>query len=601
MKFSHQLSLLTLCVLLLTACSSPLPRTPATPLTPTEQAEALLQKAASAKPIRAAELKIEAANLLLTSGEKQRAVEILDQIDLAVLTPSLRFDIAKLKARSALEQNNARQALTYLDQIPEAAGQDYPLNQAIEYRELRAEAYQQQNDPLSEVRELIKISLLTGTPEEQQPLHDRIWTLLHQLSPDTLRQLIQSGSNSYYEQGWLELAQSLLSNNALDSQNEAFQRWKTLWADHPANTLPPKQIGNMSTAPLVVKKLAILLPNSGPLSTPANAIKEGILQAHFRDGSLNKPELVFLDSSQINSTFQLAPLLTTLNIDLVIGPLDKEYVIQLANQGSLDKPMLALNYTEGPSSNLLYQFGLSAEDEARQAADKMWQDGMRQVASITPDTDWGRRIAVAFAQQFTELGGSVIVQTHMGGQETFAGNVASLLKTDASQARFKAIKQRLPGLDIEFEEHRRTDIDAIFMTALPNDARQIKPILAFNFAGDLPIYASSHVYSGSQNPVLDQDLNGIRFCASPWAVQAPSQDKILLTQQRTNVESRFGRLYALGLDAYHLYPYLNQLQALPGTQIQGETGQLSINGRGEVVRTLLWARFRDGIPQLLDQ
>ncbi len=601
MKFSHQLSLLTLCVLLLTACSSPLPRTPATPLTPTEQAEALLQKAASAKPIRAAELKIEAANLLLASGEKQRAVEILDQIDLAVLTPSLRFDIAKLKARSALEQNNARQALTYLDQIPEAAGQDYPLNQAIEYRELRAEAYQQQNDPLSEVRELIKISLLTGTPEEQQPLHDRIWTLLHQLSPDTLRQLIQSGSNSYYEQGWLELAQSLLSNNALDSQNEAFQRWKTLWADHPANTLPPQQIGNMSTAPLVVKKLAILLPNSGPLSTPANAIKEGILQAHFRDGSLNKPELVFLDSSQINSTFQLAPLLTTLNIDLVIGPLDKEYVIQLANQGSLDKPMLALNYTEGPSSNLLYQFGLSAEDEARQAADKMWQDGMRQVASITPDTDWGRRIAVAFAQQFTELGGSVIAQTHMGDQETFAGNVASLLKTDASQARFRAIKQRLPGLDIEFEEHRRTDIDAIFMTALPNDARQIKPILAFNFAGDLPIYASSHVYSGSQNPVLDQDLNGIRFCASPWAVQAPSQDKILLTQQRTNVESRFGRLYALGLDAYHLYPYLNQLQALPGTQIQGETGQLSINGRGEVVRTLLWARFRDGIPQLLDQ
>ncbi len=599
MKFSHQLSLLTLCVLLLTACSSPLPRTPAKPLTPSEQAEALVKKSAAAKPIRAAELKVDAANLLLTAGEKQRALSILDSIDLSLLTPSLRFDIAKLKARSALEQNNARQALTYLDQIPEAAGQDYPPEQAIQYRELRAEAYQQQNDPLSEVRELIKIALLTNIPDEQQPLHDRIWTLLQQLSPDTLRQLIQSGTNSYYEQGWLELALTLLSNSALDSQNEALQRWQTVWTDHPANTLPPMQISNMSTAPLTAKKLAILLPNNGPLSAPANAIKEGILQAHFRDGSLNKPELVFLDSSQINSAFQLMSLLNSLNIDLVIGPLDKEYVIQLANQEALTKPLLALNYTEGPSSNLLYQFGLSAEDEARQAADRMWQDGLRQVASITPDTDWGHRIAAAFEQHFTLLGGRVIAQTHMGNTDAFAGNIASLLNTDASEARYKALKQRLPGLNIEFEESRRTDIDGIFLTALPNDARQIKPILAFNFAGDLPIYASSHVYSGSQNPVLDQDLNGIRFCASPWAVQAPSQDKVLLIQQRNNVESRFGRLYALGLDAYRLYPYLNQLQALPGTQIQGETGQLSINGRGEVMRTLLWARFKDGIPEVL--
>ncbi|MFW1677557.1 penicillin-binding protein activator [Pontibacter sp. JAM-7] len=599
MKFSYRLSLLTLCVLVISACSNNLPRPTVEDATPENQVESLLKQSTSAKPIRAAELRMEAAKLLLTLNEKQRALSVLDQIDLSLLTPSLRFDIAKLKAKAALEQSDARQALIYLDQIPEASSNDYPAAQAIEYRELRAEAYQQQNDPLSEVRELIKIALLTPAAE-QQPLHDRIWDLLLQFNPDTLRQLIQSGTNSYFEQGWLELAMTLLSNTALDSQNQALQRWQALWTDHPANALPPSQLSNMNTAQLNAQKVAVLLPNSGQLSGPATAIKEGILQAHFRDGSLTKPELLFLDSSQINSPFQLIPLLNTLEIDLIIGPLDKEFVIQLADQGTLTSPVLALNYSEGPSAAQLFQFGLSAEDEARQAATKMWQDGHRQVASITPATEWGSRIASAFNQQFTELGGKVITQTQLGNIDTFAGSIASLLNTDASQSRFKALKQRLPGIKLEFEEHRRTDIDAIYLTALPNDARQIKPILAFNFAGDLPIYASSHVYSGSQNPVLDQDLNGIHFCASPWTLQPPSQDKILLTQQRANAESRFGRLYALGLDAYHVYPYLNQLQAVPGTQIQGETGQLSINTRGEIVRTLLWARFRDGVPQLIE-
>ena len=56
----------------------------------------------------------------------------------------------------------------------------------------------------------------------------------------------------------------------------------------------------------------------------------------------------------------------------------------------------------------------------------------------------------------------------------------------------------------------------MFLAATPQQARQIKPTLAFQYAGDLPVYATSHLYTGTNNPTQDQDLNGIRFCETPW-------------------------------------------------------------------------------------
>ena len=246
------------------------------------------------------------------------------------------------------------------------------------------------------------------------------------------------------------------------------------------------------------------------------------------------------------------------------------------------------------------QFGLSTDDEAMQLAERVWQEGHKRVAVLTPNTKWGSRLSNQFSEHFSALGGSTNSQVLYGDTDKFSEDVSQLLNTDASKQRYKQVRQTLYTKKIEFEEHRRTDIDAIVLAALPNDARQLAPILAFNFAGDLPIYASSHVFSGTPDTILDQDLNRIKFLDTPWSLAAPSQNKVLLTQQKSDINSRLGRLYALGLDAYRLHPYLKQLAAVPGTEITGETGTLSLDQDGRVKRKLIWAQYKDGIPQLIE-
>jgi outer membrane PBP1 activator LpoA protein len=59
-------------------------------------------------------------------------------------------------------------------------------------------------------------------------------------------------------------------------------------------------------------------------------------------------------------------------------------------------------------------------------------------------------------------------------------------------------------------------------------------------------------------------------------------------------------LYALGIDAYRLVPYLGKLDQGMFGAYHGVTGNLSLSGDGHVNRTLRCAVFRKGLPVLLD-
>ena len=57
------------------------------------------------------------------------------------------------------------------------------------------------------------------------------------------------------------------------------------------------------------------------------------------------------------------------------------------------------------------------------------------------------------------------------------------------------------------------------------------------------------------------------------------------------------RLFAFGIDAYQLVASLPQLSANPNSSIAGATGQLSLDGFGQVVRQPAWARFIGSRPR----
>ncbi|WP_290703240.1 penicillin-binding protein activator [Amphritea sp.] len=563
---------------------------------PMQQVAELLSKAETAAPIKSAQLKTEAARKLIQLGRKDEAARLLEEIDLEYLTPGLQFEIAELKARSALEQQDGQSALRYLQQLTPETTINLPVEQQYKIGEMQADAYRYQQNPLSELLQLIQLSNYSLN-EKTETLHNRIWDLLIKLPAPQLKQLSQQPDNSYYQQGWYELALSTTTARDLGQQNQLLQQWNTLWQSHPAQQTPPSALlAVTATDTLSADHIALFLPMSGSLEKPAEAIITGFMTAHYnavRAGD-STAKVTMLDSNIIKSPEQLYQVAQERGIDLIIGPLEKEMVESLINFGPAPIPTLTLNTVANSQQENVYQFGLSIEDEASQAAEQIWQDQKSKALIYTPGTDWGQRAAAAFQQRFTQLGGTVLDSYSYGRDENYSEQIASLLGTEQSnQRRQQLIK--IIGERPEFEDRRRQDVDAIFLSALPQAARQIKPTLAFYYAGRIPVYATSHIYSGNEAAIEDQDLNGIRFVSTPWISSAPSAAHLQLAQQRDNTDSRYGRLYALGIDAFGLFPFLAQLSASPSAKIEGETGALSISENNQIVRTLNWNIFKQGI------
>ena len=285
-----------------------------------------------------------------------------------------------------------------------------------------------------------------------------------------------------------------------------------------------------------------------------------------------------------------------------MAPLNKARVQELSKTITDRVPVLALNYTDTPASaqqananhQQFYQFGLSAEDEAALAAHRAKLDGHKRAIVITPKTPWGQRVNAAFQNEWQALAGEVVGSGEFSDQTQFSQLTGWLMHTDQSENRARQLN-RLFGERLGFQARRRQDVDMVFIGATPQEARQLKPALAYQYAGSVPVYATSSVFSGATNKTQDQDLNGIRVPIMPWLL--PNTDaplKTAITNQWQQSRGQLGTLYALGVDAYNLYPRLQQLATLQGSQLQGMTGSLSVHPDGRVHRELSWQIFKRG-------
>lgn len=99
---------------------------------------------------------------------------------------------------------------------------------------------------------------------------------------------------------------------------------------------------------------------------------------------------------------------------IVVGPLLKNNVEELM-KSSTPLNVLALNQPEAVQNpaNVCY-FALSPEDEARDAARHIRDQGKQTPLLLTPRSALGDRVANAFAQEWQKLGGGVVLQQKFG-------------------------------------------------------------------------------------------------------------------------------------------------------------------------------------------
>lgn len=343
-------------------------------------------------------------------------------------------------------------------------------------------------------------------------------------------------------------------------------------------------------------ELALLLPLSGRFAAPAQALRDGFFAAYFAAGE--RVAVRVFDSGdtpdQLKAAYQQA---LAAGAGMIVGPLEKEQAAELARlQPPL--PVLALNYQEPgtPLPEAFVQVGLAPEDEALAAAAAALAAGQTRVAALLPEGEWGQRLLQAYTWGLQAGGGSVTsVSRYTQGVSDQKVAIRQLLGVEYSQQRHAALTRTI-GTRSEFEAHPRSDLDAIFLAARPQDARLLIPQLRFYQAGPLPKYATSLAYSGEP----DAELKGLHVCDMPFmlATDARWADE----RARIDAEPRlkpYARLYALGGDAYRLAVSLRSGGLRIGDSVQGATGLLQWSEPSTLTRRVDCAVLGSGGPQPL--
>lgn len=565
-----------------------------------EAARYYLEAAGIASAAKRADYQLRAVEVLLQGNRIAEAQHILERIDPAGLAP---VDLARRQiaaGRIALAQNKPREVLETLPAEPDA---DLPDPLRAEIFKLRADAHQRIGDQLAAVREYVRREDLLGAQDSEARTANQqaIWQALNMLPDDQLRQEIVPSSATL--NGWQQLA--LIARSAQSGAIDIPARiddWRRRFPAHPASEeIIGLVFARQRQEAERPAQLAVLLPYSGPLSEVADALRDGFIAAHYhRDNRAYAPSIRFYDTGPDPETIlDIYRQAVADGADFVVGPLTRQAVNRIAAGGRTGVPTLTLNYSEQDVVDpALFQFGLAPEDEARQVAQRAWLDGHNRALALVPEGEWGQRVLNAFELEWQRFGGTLLEsQTYPSDINDFSDQIRRLLNLDESEQRRRELSRVLQQT-LGYEPRRRQDVDFVFMAAFPRQARQIRPQLQFHYAGGLPIYSTSHVFSGERNRASDRDIDGVIFCDIPWVLE-PDEQAVQREIERVWPErsEQYPRFYALGVDAYDIIPYLNNLRLFDYERYNGLTGVLQLTASNRVYRQLPWARFRNGLPR----
>lgn len=546
---------------------------------------------------------LRAATAFWQLNQLEQVNTTLANVNRNVLSQAQQLDTAILDANIALINTKADQALAVLS--PFDLRYTTPA-QTIQALELKIQAYALTENWLEKANNHILLATLlieTDKAENQQSL----WQAMMSLTPQAL-DLFNPGIPPAIDSGWFSLAYLVKAYSANpETFIVALEDWQRNYPNHPADpSLYQQSLDAGTRLPKDLTDIAILLPEMGPYKAAADAIKRGILAAHFTSKSDASLHFFPVDTDKktgLSNVLQQYQRAIDKNVSVVIGPLDKESLEILANADNLSIPVLALNRLANEVNiQNIFQFGLAPEDEAVAVANYAFGKNYRRALVLAPNNEWGARIATAFKTQWSNKGGVLLNQANYdSNQHDFAETLKPLLGLEASARRYQLLKQQL-GTSLEFEARRRQDADFIFLVAKPLKARQLVPQLKFHRSGRLPIIATSHVYEGYDNSQQNIDLNKLVISDIPWVFNDIAQSDPTYMALHSASSEHFAqrvRLYALGTDAYNLIPELNQLSRSPESYVDGATGELSINQAGQVIRKPKWAKFNHGLIELL--
>lgn len=286
--------------------------------------------------------------------------------------------------------------------------------------------------------------------------------------------------------------------------------------------------------------IALLLPlQSDRFGAAAQSVWQGFMTAAKLDPQA--PPIRAYDSSDENVVTVYRQAIAN-GARAVVGPLTRNGVTALAEMHEFPVPTLVLNIPEAHDTRNLYFFGMAIEGEAKQIAQLARKQGMKQAIVVSANVPLARRLQFSFEEQWVASGGTVSREIEYTGDTMVFADITA---TPDSMVFFA------------------TDIE---------QSRTIRPYLPTNLAA----YATSQLFVGNRDTLLNFDFDGIRFVDMPWLMQPDLPGVMVYPRASPPLATEQERLYALGIDAWRLVNTL--MTGSTSLPLNGVTGLIRLNG-----------------------
>jgi outer membrane PBP1 activator LpoA protein len=647
--------------LILAACSGQGPQTSTVNIQGpvTASSAYYLQQAQQSSDDSKTDWQLLAIRALMKEGKYPEATQQLSQLP-QQLSETQQQESLLLKAQLLIAQQKSKDAEPLLAAVKTSA---LSQDQLARYYSLQI-ASAQGRPSLSLLRNYIaQEPLLKGT--DHQGNIDATWQTLTQMSPQEVSNLVINADENVL-QGWLDLL-AVWRANTQDAEmlKSGIKDWQTRYPQNPAAKTLPTQLSQMQNyTKASTSIIALLLPLNGQAQVFANAIQKGFndakngisapvtqpaaAQPAAADATASTQPAAAAGSSTdpISAPQQQQPADATPQpqsqpaaaepasnaqikvydtssqpieqvmqqaqqdgATIVVGPLLKSNVEKVANsQTPLN--VLALNEPEKIQNhpNICY-FALSPEDEARDAAHHIWDQGKRQPLLLVPRSGLGDRVTNAFAQEWQTLGGSTVMQQRFGStselkQGINSGAGISLSGTPVNAAPAEPQGVTIAGLTIPAPQQNTPDVvstssgggvDAIYIVSTQDELQLIKPMITMRTGSrsNISLYASSRSAQAGAGPDFRLEMDGLQFSDIPL-LSGSNPGLMQQTSKSFNNDYSLVRLYAMGMDAWTLANHFNQMRQSPGFTLDGNTGKLSADTDCVINRKLTWNQYRRG-------
>lgn len=342
----------------------------------------------------------------------------------------------------------------------------------------------------------------------------------------------------------------------------------------------------------VTAPAAVQAPTPEATSQPAEAPQDQAVAATPANPSA---ELKIYDTT----TQPMSQLLAQVQQDgatIVVGPLLKDNVEQVIKSNT-SLNVLALNQPEKIESraNICY-FALSPEDEARDAAHHIHDQGKQTPLLLVPRGALGDRVVTAFANEWLKLGGGTVLQQRLGSTAELRGSVNSGISLSGTPvSTLPSGQDSALGSPSDVPVSSTGGVDAAYILATPEQIAYIKPMIALRNGSQsgVTLYASSRSAQGTSGPDFRLEMEGLQYSEIPMlAGSNPALQQQALAAVRNDYS--LARLYAMGADAWSLANHFSQMRQVPGFELNGNTGDLTATQDCVINRKLSWLKYQGG-------